>query len=826
MCNFCPGSYRRHALPIFLALAIVGCHKDNSEFDAGRKAEAIQEYDTALLHYESAERANPTEAEYKLRVVHMRYTAAAFHMEQGQKALQGGDLQLAMSEFEKAHGIDPSNVAAEQQMKKTADLLAIANGTKAAPTPDDFNADEKELMSGPPRLQPLSHEPINLKMTNDSRVIFETIAKLAGLCVIFDPDYVSRRLTAALPGVTLEQALDAVSFESKAFWKPLTRTVIEIAPDNPQKRKDLEDEQVATFYVANSLTPQDLTEIVNGLRQLLDLHRIQQVNAQNAIIVRDTPDKLDLAAKVIADMDKAKPEVLLHVQVLSADRDRLRQLGILPSQNVSLVFNPRCSVQSANTDCTSSTTSTTTDTNPLSVTLNNLKHLSTADYSITLPGASAEAVLTDNDTRIIQDPEIRVTDGEKATLKIGQRVPVATGSTQAATGVSAGSTVASLVNTQFQYIDVGVNVEAQPRVHPDGSVSMKVSVEVSSVASYNTIGGVSEPVISQRKIEHEVRLQDGEVNILGGLIERTTTNNLNGIPGPASVPGFKYLFSQTDKEVADDEVLIILTPHILRYPGITKENLRRLASGSDSNVRVFHEVSDDRPLDGEGGANPAAPSPATPGVPPARAGNPGRAIQPDDDRPGPSSTLPLDHPALVPASASLPPAAGSAGPAARLHFNPENIALKPGDSTTVGLAISGVHDLFSLPLLVKYDPAVIQIQDVQDGGFLSGGTEVVATVQSINAQKGEAMISCTRRRGRAHAADRPSAPGLPAQVSVTTQVNSPATEGVNGTGTVLGLVVRALKPGESKIQIVEAQPQDSQQQRIPVITSEATVRVQ
>ncbi|MGC1999288.1 MAG: type II and III secretion system protein, partial [Candidatus Acidiferrales bacterium] len=542
-----PSRRVRRAFLFALALIIAGCHKSNSEFDAGRKAEAIQDYDTALLHYETAARANPTDAEYKLRVVHARYAAASFHMEQGQKALQKGDLQLAMSEFEKAYGIDPSNVAAEQQMKKTADLLAVANGTQASAKPDDFNADEKELMAGPPQLQALSHEPVNMKMTNDSRVIFETIAKLAGLCVIFDPDYVSRRITAELPGVTLEQALDAVSFESKAFWKPLTSTVIEVAPDNPQKRKDIEDEQVATFYVANSLTPQDLTEIVNGLRQLLDLHRIQQVNAQNAIIVRDTPDKLDLAAKVIADMDKAKPEVLLHVQVLSANRDRLRQLGILPGQNVSLAFNPRCSVQSANTDCSSSSSSSTTDTNPLSVTLNNLKRLSTADYSITLPGASAEAVLTDNDTKIIQDPEIRVTDGEKAVLKIGQRVPVATGSTQAATGVGAGSSVASLVNTQFQYTDVGVNIEAQPRVHPDGSVSMKLSVEVSAVANYQNIGGISEPVISQRKIEHEVRLQNGEVNILGGLIERTTTNDLNGIPGAASVPGFKYLFSQTDK---------------------------------------------------------------------------------------------------------------------------------------------------------------------------------------------------------------------------------------------------------------------------------------
>jgi general secretion pathway protein D len=816
MCDPRPRSYTRYALLLFAAAFLGGCHKDSSQFDAGRKAEAIQDYDTALIHYEAAARANPDDAEYKLRVVHIRYAAAAFHMEQGQKALQTGDLEFAMSEFEKAHGIDSSNVAAEQQMKKTADLLAVAKGTQQATTPDDFNADEKELMAGPPQLHPLSHEPINLKMTNDSRVVFETIAKLAGLCVIFDPDYVSRRVTAELPGVTLEQALDAVSFETKAFWKPLTSTVIEIAPDNPQKRKDIEDEQVATFYVANSLTPQDLTEIVNGLRQLLDLHRIQQVNAQNAIIVRDTPDKLDLAAKVIADMDKAKPEVLLHVQVLSADRDRLRQLGILPGQNASLVFNPRCSVQSANTDCTSSTTSTTTDTNPLSVTLNNLKHLSTADYSITLPGASAEAVLTDNSTKIIQDPEIRVTDGEKATLKIGQRVPVATGSTQAATGVGAGSSVASLVNTQFQYIDVGVNIEAQPRVHPDGSVSMKVSVEVSSVASYNSIGGVSEPVINQRKIEHEVRLQDGEVNILGGLIERTTTNNLNGIPGPASVPGFKYLFSQTDKEVADDEVLIVLTPHILRYPGIGKENLRRLASGSDSNVRVFHEVPDADAPAAKGGANPAAPTATPPVVPPNPARRPGAGLQPDDHRLDPSSALPLAHPALVPASAALPPAAGSAGPAAQLHFNPETIALKTGDSTTVGLAISGVRDLFSLPLLVKYDPAVMQIQDVQDGGFLSGGTEVVAIVQSVDAQKGEVMISCTRRHGGTGTAGGATEPSS----------DSPADVGVNGSGTIIGLVVRGIAAGESKIQIVEVQAQDSRQQAISVITSEATVRVQ
>jgi general secretion pathway protein D len=764
---------------LVVASFLAACHQKNSDFAAGRRAEAIQDYDTALVHYHRAAQANPSDAEYKLREMHMRYVAASFHLEQGRKAAQQGDLQLALSEFDQAAAIDPANEAAEQQAKSTAELLTALDDLSHAKSGDSA-ADEKEMLAGPPSLQPLSREPLNLKMSNDSRVVFETIAKLAGLSVIFDPDYVSHRVTVDLPAVTLEQGLDAVSFESKAFWKPLTSNVIEVAPDNPQKRKDVEDEVVGTFYISNSLTPQDLTEIVNGLRQLLDLHRLQQVNAQNAIVIRDTPDKLDLAGKIIRDIDKAKPEVLLHVQVLSADRDRLRQLGILPGQNVALAFNPRCAVQSGNSDCSSSSSSSSSNSSPLQITLNNLRHLASADYSLTLPGASAEAILTDNKTRIIQDPEIRVTDGEKAVLKIGQRVPVATGSTQAATGVSAATSVSSLVNTQFTYIDVGVNIEAQPRVHPDGDVSMKLVVEVSSVASYNTIGGVSEPVISQRKIEHEVRLKDGEVNILGGLIQRTDNDNLNGIPGAASVPGLKYLFSQDSKEAIDDEVLIVLTPHILRFPSITAENLRRLAAGTDSNVRVSRKVSGEAGSEtapaGNSGANPAAP----------------HALLPTEAQP-------LQQPAQLAGAYSVVPAAGGAGTAAQIRFHPERVTLQSGDSEIVAVSVEGVSDLFSVPLLLKYDPAVIQVLEVRDGGFLSGGTQAVAIVQRIDAQKGEVMISCTRQ---------------------------PHTPGVNGSGTILGLLVRAVGPGDAPIQVLEARPQDSQQRNIPILSGEAVIRVQ
>jgi general secretion pathway protein D len=766
-------------LLVAAALLLVGCPKGNEDYSAAQKANALQDYDTALVHYERALRADPTNAEYKLRAAQARFDAGQFHIHQGEKAIKLGDLQLALAEFQKAQLIDPSNVAADQEVKRTTDLIAAQNNPapKAAPaTPNE------QILSEPPELKPLSREPINLKMTNDARVVYETIAKLAGLSVIFDPDFTSRRITAELPNVTLEQALDAVSLESKAFWKPVTPTVIFVAPDQPQKRKDLEDEVVQTFYLSNTLTPQDLTEVVNGLRQLLDLHRLSQVNAQNAIVIRDTPDKLLLAGKIIKDIDKAKPEVLIHVQVLTASMDRLRDLGILPGQSVSVAFQPRSALNpngSTSSSSSSSGSSTTTTNNQVS--LNNLKRLATQDWAITLPGAQANAILTDDRTKIIQDPELRVTDGQKASLKIGSRVPVATGSFQAGVGVGvtgSSGVVNPLVNTQFQYIDVGVNIEVTPRVHPDGEVSMKLTVDVSQITGTSNIGGINQPVIGQKKVENDVRLKEGEVSVLGGLIERTDTKNINGIPGIGEAPLMRYLFSDNSHEIEEDETLIVLTPHVLRLPSLSAQNLSPMAAGTDSNVRVYR---DDATVETAATAQPAAQVI-------------GPAVHPN---------APPVAPGVTPTSMSQPQPQGAMtapqpGAAVQLHFEPSTSVLKPGDTTTLGLAISNVNDLFSIPLMIHYNPAVIQVEEVRNGGFLSGGTQEIAVVQRIDQQKGEVVVSATRQ---------------------------PNTPGVSGTGTVLGLVIRAVAPGVANLQILEANARNSQQQPIPIVSGEATIQV-
>jgi general secretion pathway protein D len=754
-------------LCVGFGLLAAGCPKGNKDYDLGKKAETLQDYDAALAYYQKALKADPYNANYKIRLDQIRFEAGEQHIKAGVALRKKDDLQGAAAEFQRAQTIDPSSSIADQELRITVEMIAEKNreANAAAETPSDSS--QPLLASMPPEIRPLSHAPINLKMTNDAKIVFDTIGKLAGLTIIYDPDFPARRIPVDLNNVTLEQALDIVSLESKAFWKPVTENIIFVIPDQPQKRRDYEEQVIKTFYLSNTVQPQDLTEVVTGLRQLLDLKRIQQLNSQNAIIVRDTPDKLMLAKKMIDDIDKAKPEVVVQVEVLQARTDRLRDLGILPGQQATVTFTPN--------GTTPSTTGGSTTTPSNSLPLNELKHLSTADYSITLPGATANAVLTDTFTKIIQNPEIRSVEGQTAKLKVGDRIPVATGSFQAGVGVGSTGTsgfVNPLVNTQFTYLDVGVNVDITPRVHPNHEVSLKVVIEVSSQTGTATIGGIQQPIISQRKIEHDIRLKEGEVSILGGLFERTDSKTVNGWPGFAKIPVFRYLFSEERIDHQENEVLIVMTPRIVRMPEWTKANLRPLYSGSETNVQVKHD-SDIRA--------PSAPPP-TPPQPPQTNQNPPPT--------GPTQVAPG-------AAAATTGAVGTQ--TGKIRFEPQTLSLKAGQTATIGVVVENVNDLFSIPLLLQYNPAVISVEEVQHGGFLSGGTQEIAIVQRVDKEHGQAIISATRQ---------------------------PNTPGVNGSGTLIGIVIKALAPGTSNLSIVQVNAKDSQQKLIPLVTSEATLQVQ
>ncbi len=752
--------WNKLVLCVAAVLLAAGCPKGKTDFKEGRRAEHLQDYDAAYDYYQKALKNDPENALYVIKFNQARFEASTLHVKNGVKLRERGQLEAAASEFQRAVAIDPSSPIAEQELRKTVGLIEEKNrANKAASEPPADTGGELPLASMPPEIKPLPNTSISLSMSNDAKIVFETIAKLAGITVIFDPDFPARRIPVTLNNVTLEQALEIVSMESKAFWKPVTENIIFVIPDQPQKRRDYEEQVVRTFYLSNTVQPQDLTEIVTGLRQLLDLKRIQQLNAQNAIIIRDTPDKLAIAEKMIKDIDKAKPEVVIQVQVVEARVDKARSLGISPGTTASI------QVVAPGTTTTTSGSSTTSNTTNI-ITLKDLGHLTGSDYSVTLPSFTANALLNDSTTKIIQNPEVRSVDGQPAKLRIGDKVPIATGSFQAGVGVggAAGAGfVNPLVNTQFQYQEVGVNVDITPRVHPNHEISLKAKVEVSSVTGNTNIGGIQQPIISQRTIEHEIRLKEGEVSVLGGLITRTDTKSINGWPGLAKLPFLRYFFSEDIHNTEDDEILIILTPHIVRMPEWTRANLKPLYSGSEAEVKVRREAAVRAP----NVQLPAAQqSPANQG--------PGTAA-------GAPSTVPSET------------------QQAQIRFEPRSLSLKVGQQQTLGVVVEKVNDLFSIPFLLQYNPAVISVEEVQHGGFLSGGNQEIAIVQRVDKEHGQAIISATRQ---------------------------PNTAGVSGTGTIMGIVVKGIAPGSSNLSIVQVNAKDSQQKPIPLVTSEATVQVQ
>jgi general secretion pathway protein D len=455
---------------------------------------------------------------------------------------------------------------------------------------------EIDSMAGPVQLQPVSSDPITLHMVEDTKVIYQAIGKAAGLNVIFDPDYTSKRIPVDLTSVTLPDALRIVGMLSGTFWKPVTSNTIFVAQNNRTKRTDLDDLAVQTFYLTNVSQQNDANEILVAIRNLLDPSiKVFLVTSQNAIILRATPDELILAEKLINDLDRTRAEVVVDVAVLEVSRQKERDLGItLPT---SFGLTPQTS--NYNSTVTSSSSSTTSG-----ITLNTLANLNATNFAVTLGGGTVNALLSDSDTRILQNPRVRATDGQVATLKIGSKIPVATGSSTSTI------TTTAVATTQFTYLDVGVNISITPTVHYDREVSLKLKVEVSSQSGSVTIDSVTEPIISQRVVEQVIQLKDGEPSILAGLLQQQDTKSVSGTPGLGELPFLKYFFASTDKVQQSDEIVFLLIPHIVRESIVTDDNTRKIYTGTSQAVELIRRdpppmlAPSGRALNGNAAAGP------------------------------------------------------------------------------------------------------------------------------------------------------------------------------------------------------------------------------
>ena len=765
----------RPALFLWLVAITLPAVADKAKdlYAKGQDAEARQQYEAAYDFYKQAYDLKPKDLRYRAAFEHARFEAAASIVHRGQKLREEGKLDEAIAEFQKALTVDPSLFIAKQELLRIQKMINDQQNPppQAAGPPSSLERRIHEA-TGPVELAAISNIPITIKMTDKSDTVYRTVGQLAGINVLLDPDYTPRPIKVELNGVSLEEALQITALESKTFWRPVTSNTIFVAADNPAKRKELEQSVLKTFYLTNLSQPTELQDVVNAIRAVLDVQRVQQLLSQNALVVRGTPDQIALAQKLVEDLDKARPEVIIDIAVMQVSKDRSHTLGLNPPTSATIQLQNNLNTTTTTGTTTSGSGATVTQsTGSNGINLNTLGNLNATNFQVTIPAANLSVLMSNSDTKLIQNPQIRALDGQKASLKIGDRVPVATGSFQPGIG---GVGINPLVNTQFQYLDVGVNIDITPRVHANGEVTLKMTMDVSAVTGQQNIGGISQPIIGQRKIEHEIRLKDGEANLLGGIMEDQQTKQLSGIPGLAQIPILKYLFGQTTQDHSENEIVFAVVPHIIRATDVNEMNQRAIDIGTATTIELHH-----------------APRPAV--APSASTAQPGQNGNP--------SIVPIGSTPNQPARQTPSQPAGQNNPGGNpsFLFDPPQIQTEKGNTFAVNLLISGAQNVYSVPVQLNYDPKMLQLVNVSNGGFLSQDGQVVTLVHREDESMGQSQIT----------ASRPSGAG-----------------GVSGQGAVVTVTFEAKASGQTPLTITRGGARDPGLQAITVNGAQASVTVQ
>ncbi len=622
----------------------------------GAKAEADQDYDKAVTYYEQALQEDAREPAYQLAAQRAKRKASDQHIVAGRKLLEQQKLNEALVQFQKALLIDPSAPVALQLVMQAGAMIKEKNKAPAGTvilTPAERARHDLEMrinaLEGPPVLRPINNLITSLKMNNQTaRVIYESIGKLAGINVLFDPSGIdtlgatNRNFNLDLNNATLEEALQYVALVTHTFWKPISRNAIFVTQESEPKRTEYQDEVVRVFYVQNASTPNEFTEIFNAVRIGSKLQQgLFQVATQNAIVARGTPDSMAVIEKLLHDLDRPKAEVLIDVMVWEVSKSKITNLGLALQGSNILSVSP-----GAPTTTTTTTGTTTPTTSTGTLALSQIGKLSTNDFTLTLPGAVAQALLTDSNSRLLQNPQVRVTDGGKGSLKIGEKIPYVSGSLNSAVATPGSIPYAT---TQFQQIDVGVNIDVEPHVNGPDDVSMHIKVEISSVVNTTTIAGVAQPVIGQKVNDSFVRMRDGEYSLLGGLSMDSDSLAVSGLPGVSNIPLLGYLFGTKARDREKDDILIALVPHIIRAQAVDDQPSEGVLAGTERVVKVERK-SEPQPT--------ALPAPATPvqtNLPPANPPAVGRPV-PTQPAPGqPDLAPPSTSPPVAP---QIPPPAG------------------------------------------------------------------------------------------------------------------------------------------------------------------------
>lgn len=760
-----------------ITLPLFSCASYNA-YEKAKTAEKLKNWDDAVIEYQKALEVDPDNLRYRVYLQRAKREASRVHFEKGKTlrtaAMQsvGTDqlrlAQLAAAELELTVKLDPSNqFAAVERDKAVGTIQDLTVRNDQTLSIDDIKKRAKNNVSKaqPPQLNPASDQPISLSFPRETPIkeIYKALGNAFGINILFDQAIKeSERLSIELKDVTAQVALERVMQAVNHFYKVLDSHSIIVVPDNPQARRDYEDLVIRTFYLSNG----DAEQVTNVVRTMIEARNVFPLKALNAITIRDTADKVRIAEKIIEANDKAKAEVVVDVELVQLDLNRGRDMGFALSASAS---NGSISPQGSVTDTAGKTTGGTIS----SITLNQLKTLGhSGNYSITLPTASYALLKSISNVSLLANPELRISEGEKATLHIGNRIPVPV--TTFTTGVQQNN-FGSLPATSYQYQDIGIKVAIEPRVHHNREVTLKLTVEVSSQGpdAPAPAGQIAQPTFITRTIESTIRLKDGETNFLAGLIREDLTNSDQKTPFLGDLPFIGRLFTQNHQSSIKTDLILTMTPHIIRIPDITEDDLAPMWVGTTNNLTFrgmsprLESRSASDPFVNRSAASGQFGTDAATGLPLAD-GEPGNVIRPSTGpiapgtapndafrnqppppppvRPPSNSSLVTPSPAGNGADSGISVAAvsgassDSEGLSPRISPQPVHLSIHSGEEklwTVVGMDLDG---LSTNRIVLHYDPRTLDVSEVLFGPALAIDIKVPPVV-TIDRTSGTIKIS-------------------------------------------------------------------------------------
>lgn len=629
---------------LFISLTLLSCASYNA-YQKAQTAEEAKDWDVAVMQYEKALEIAPDNRQFKTSLDRARRGASRAHFEKGKAYRAAADratgndqlrlAQMAASEFQLTVKLDSTNQFAAVELVKAVELINTINRAASEKVSIEDIKKRAQLAinkAQPPQLNPASTEPISLTFSRDTPVkdIYRALGNAFGINVLFDQAVKDDRITIELRDVTAQAALERVMQAANHFYKVLDEKTIIVVPDNPQARRDYEDLVIRTFYLSNG----DAEQVTNVVRTMIEARNVFPLKALNAITIRDTADKVRIAEKIIQANDKAKAEVVVQVELVQLDLNRIRDIGLAISGFPTTNGLSSSATAQPNLNGAGFSRGTLDQIAQAVGSLNDLR----ANTTFAIPTATYSLLKTYGNSELLANPELRISEGEKATLHIGQRIPVPVttisgynpGTTSTPGGVNNNNL--TVPYTSFQYQDVGIKVEMEPRVHHNREVTLKLTVEVSNQGASVEFAGQEQPTFATRTITSTIRLKDGETNFLAGLIQSNKIRSATKTPLLGDIPLIGRLFTDEHTESSRTDLVLTMTPHIIRIPDITDEDVAPMWVGTGNNL-TFRGVSP-RIESQNGGGDPFVQSSVRDNVNPAGLqlssdGEPGNYIIPE-----------------------------------------------------------------------------------------------------------------------------------------------------------------------------------------------------